>query len=554
MSKEMRTILWLQWRLLRNTVRRGSRQDWGRLAGLGIALVLMLPAFLIFAVGLILLYRRLPSNTAYQLLSVVLSGVLLLWLTTPLAQASLTEPFDLPRLFGLPVRLHTLAVGSLIVNVFTIGFVLTAPLLAGAWVGFAHLNLSLLVNAMVLLTFFALLVVLTALVNDVLDLIAEDRRLRNVAVFIGSLPFIAYAFGQFYYQSRFFASIREGDPGRAVSPWEIIDALKPARFLRFIPSGWVAEAMAGAMQHQWGSVLFYTALLALLLVVAVALHVFLLRQLFFGDLVRWQVAAPRRSGLRRLPEAPRLPFISRPVAARFWALVRVDLLNMQRNPMTGRMLIAPLIFGLFTFLLQRQGVSTLIPALSLGVFLSYLLGMNPGHNQLAILDHQGLGALLLTPIPRAYILAAHNAAVLLAALAMTFVVSVFLVIVNGDPLTLPIALLGAFLSGFPFVGLGNLTSVFLPYKVDLERGRAAANEARTSLLAVLPLTFGMPLGAAPAIMLIIVPWALYKPALIIALPLALAYSLGVYAVTLRIAARGLAQREEAILQAVTEGR
>jgi hypothetical protein len=218
------------------------------------------------------------------------------------------------------------------------------------------------------------------------------------------------------------------------------------------------------------------------------------------------------------------------------------------------MLIVPLMFGLMAFILQRQGIPTLIPALGLGVFLSYLLAMNPGHNQLAILDHRGLGALLMAPVPRLYILAAHNTVLVLVSLAATCLVSLLFAVASREALALPAGLAGALLTGLPFVGLGNLTSVFLPYKVDLERGRAAANEARAPLLAVLPLTFGLPLVAAPAIALIVVPWLLYRPALVVTGPLALAYSLGIYLVMLKIAARGLARREETVLQAVTEGR
>ena len=58
-------------------------------------------------------------------------------------------------------------------------------------------------------------------------------------------------------------------------------------------------------------------------------------------------------------------------------------------------------------------------------------------------------------------------------------------------------------------------------------------------------------SAPPVLLLIVVPYVLWRPALFLTLPLGLVYSVGLYALTLRPLARMLQPREHAILKAVT---
>jgi hypothetical protein len=58
-------------------------------------------------------------------------------------------------------------------------------------------------------------------------------------------------------------------------------------------------------------------------------------------------------------------------------------------------------------------------------------------------------------------------------------------------------------------------------------------------------------SAPPVLALILLPYIFWKPGLVITIPAAIVYSVGLYALTLKPLAKLLQRREHAILEAVT---
>ncbi|HIC88381.1 MAG TPA: hypothetical protein EYP04_03135 [Anaerolineae bacterium] len=555
MWTEVRHLLWLQWLLLRSTVKRGSRQDWARLLGILLLAVMTLPGIFLLAGLLMIGYRLLDLATAAELLTVALTGVFMFWLATPLANQQLTESFDLPRLLPYPVSFGGLALGSLLTSLLSFGPIAIAPFLISIVVGFPRSWITMPAVAFSTFLFFLALMLVKLLLDDVLDLIAEDRRLRAAAIFLSMMPILAIYTAQLYVQTTGFSNQPAGSPvgGPLLGPARVIASLKPSRYTFWLPSGWAARAIATAASGDWRQWVGWSSVLLGFIVLATWGHLMLLRKLYFGELV---LSAPPHQQRRRATVAriPSLPWLSSPRLAQFWALLQVDLRGLVRNPVTTRMVIAPLLAVLMLFFFSRSGVPTLPMALAMGAFIAYVLAMNPGHNQLAILDHRGLGTLLLSPVDRRLILISHNMALLLVAVFAALLLGGGLVVLTGNWLALPAGVLSAFCCQLLFNGLDNLTAVYLPYRMDMEKGRAAANEGRTNFMVMVILLVALPLIATPPALMLVLSYLLWRPGLWMAIPGAIVYSVVVYVVLLYQATRAFRQREERLLLAIVDGR
>ncbi|MEZ4767065.1 MAG: hypothetical protein R2844_01400 [Caldilineales bacterium] len=94
--------------------------------------------------------------------------------------------------------------------------------------------------------------------------------------------------------------------------------------------------------------------------------------------------------------------------------------------------------------------------------------------------------------------------------------------------------------------------MLLPYKVDLEKGRAASNESRTSLISVFAVLGGMGLLLMP-IILTVAGSGLVLKSVIPGGVLAIMYAVVVYADTTVMAGQLLESRGPRVLAEISQG-
>jgi hypothetical protein len=541
MGHELRTLLWLQSRLLRNSLRRGTAQDTGRLIGVLFLGVLMVPGLLVMAIVMAVGLRLTDVVLGGHILAVAFSFILLVWLTMPASQQQMTEPLDLTRLFHLPIAFRQLVLGSLLLNSIGLTALSTGFFLVAAVIGFLRAFWQAAPMALTALAFFGVVVVLKALVDDVLALAAADRRLRLLIVVISLAPVLLIVYGQLSFQLSFIGGGPPPDPAVLLAQFDLL------RWLSWLPSGWLAQAFVALRSGAWSDWLGWTTALALMLVAGLWLHLRLMRRLFFGDL--WRLAVRRRPSSRPSRLGAWASALGRrwPWGGDLLVLLWKDWLNFVRSPMTARLFFLPIMLCLVAFFFGRVPAPAWLVGLGLAGFTAFFTTMM-AHNQMCTYDHIGVVALLLSPAPRSLILLSYGVLNLLVAVSLALLAGLTAWLAQGEPVVLGYTL--ALIVPLQLVcnGLTYLTGLVFPYYMDLERGQAPVNEAKASFFTVFSAVLGMPLLTWPIFLLVGLGRLLAPLWTPVFLGLALVYGTAAYLLLLKVAARLFPAREEKLVE------
>ena len=563
MWSELRTLFWLQWKLTSRIFRtRGTSDALRLLQVLSRALVLLItfPSFVVLGGGLAVGLILLSPSAAYELAMVVNVFLFGVWLLLPASYSSqIIERFDMSTLFPHPVRFRSIVVGSTLMSMLTMTGLWTAPILLGEIVGLAwHQPLALPLIVVGALPTYAFLVLTGRIMDDFFDLVSGDRRLRAWVIGLLTLPFMLCWAGQYLTQlftENYTALSRLAripllkgleQAAAANDPVAALEILQPSRWLIWLPPGWAAAGMGLALKGEWGrSVLFLalsTAFAALLLWV----HAGITRRLMDGAALG--LGAERVRTRRRM----RLPVPGPPA---FWALFRKDWLYLLRSPMPRRMVFSALVMAVsMTFPLrgiaQSRASSTVreaLPLLAGGLavtMVGMVINMAMTANYFGTIDRDGFAVLAHSPLDRRYAILSANLAVLLYASAMWFVLSLGVALLTRSWQVFPMLLyMGTCLQigGTPAY---NLAAIIGPYRTQLKFSRSRRQGNFWGMLA-------WAVSAPPVLAFIVLPYVFWRPGLFLTLPLGAAYSIGLYALTLKPLARLLQRREYEILRAVT---
>lgn len=564
MVAEVKHLLWLQWRLTLSMFRSRRLHVWARLGRILLMLLLLvsvLPLFMAMGAGLGLSLTKLSPQAGLELLLIVNTGLLFFWLLLPATYNSqLIERFELSRLFVLPIRFRSLVVGSTLVSLLGFAGIWTVPVLAGEMVGLAWKTpwtLPLVLLGAV--PTFATLVLTGRLMDDVLDLVSSDRRLRGLLLFLMSAPFILLLFGNYYIQyltqepGRFEALLRS--LGSDLPPLEtlgfgqavdlVLVNLRLSRYLLWLPTGWATAGMALAATGRWLEGLGFLLLSTAFSLGLLWAHGALTRRLMQGTAVR---IGTERVQTRRWE-------VGLPGPPAFWALFRKDWSYLRRSPTTLRALVStPIIavaFGvglwqMATVLPEESVFRQAVPFLAATlVLVSANLGTsNLIGNYFGAIDREGFVSLALTPVDRRYVLLSANLLALIFTLAQSLVLLALVVAFTGAWVILPWGLFFALCLHFATAPPYTLASILVPYRAPLQAWGGKGGNMGTFLAWMA----GTPIPMA----LFLLPYFFWKPAQIITLPLAAAYGLGLFALTLGPLARLIDRRSHQISEAIME--
>lgn len=560
MREELRTLFWLQWKLTVSMFRRRKdAQGWLRIAQMGfkvLQLVFTFPMFVLMGIGLAVGLALLTPQAALEVAMMANVGMLFIWLLMPSSYSGqMVERFEMSRLFPHPISFRSIVVGSTLVSMLSVTGLWSVPLLLGEIVGLAwHAPLALPLIALGALPTLALLVLSGRIMDDLFDLVAGDRRLQGIMLFLLMTPFLLLSVGQWFFQlssnnyeevpallDRILGPERLAALGQVDTVSGFLETLELSRLLVWLPPGWGTAAMGYPGIGQWGQGLLFLLLSLAFVAALLWFHARITRRLMEGRSVTigTERVRARRLGWQ-LPGPPA-----------FWAVVRKDWLHLLRNPMPRRMLFAAPFstVAMVPALMQLQGGDSLLeraaPVL-IGSFVVLLLNMMFSMsligNYWGTFDREGFATLALSPLDRRYFLASQNLTISAFAIASYAVLLVVVAALSGAWEMVGLGLYMGLCLQISCAPAYNLAAVLGPFRTQLKwqgQGRGSA----WGLIGLL--------AAPPVLALVLVPYLFWKPGLILSLPVALVYSVAVYGFTLQPLANYLQRREYDVLQKVS---
>lgn len=457
----LRTLLGLRARL----TWRQFFAERGRLVGLIISLLVLVPLMIGAGFGSAVGYLYLPEPWPAQLLAAVLTVLWLLWIFLPLTTFSLNEGLDITRLLIYPIPRRELVGAMLLGTLFDAPTYIMLPLFLAIIVGWVT-SPALLLLLPVFLIAFAQMVFSSQIALTALGGVISSRRVRDVFLVIGTI-----LGSSCYLLQRALQSLLE----RFVEPEQLLSIrLLPA--LRWTPPGSLAQAIISADGGDWGQALLWLGYGLLWALLLGALWWRLTSRMVTGGGFLFQIPGGRTRP-EKGPRARRPARSWRWLPADLQELVRKELRLIWRSPQRRIGLLQGLIFPLIFvgMLLFDSGprvelptwLGLLLPAFA--VFTAWISGQNA-----LGMEGKGLSTLFLTPAPRHRIWLAKGIALTLLASAPAVLLG--LVWLVFQPSWQSVAGLIA-VPGFTLATLAitNLGSIFFPYPVRTEGRQVARN-------------------------------------------------------------------------------
>ncbi len=575
---QLRTILWLRWRLTRN--------QWSRQGPLNAAVTILVAGIGLLigvggAVGGLLAGTFLLTDAAPEKLlvlwDVLIGAFLFLWMIGVVNELQRSESIDIGRLLHLPISLRGVFWLNYLASHLTFAIILFLPGMLGLAVGLVFGNGWIMLWLIPL--FLGVVSMVTAwtycLRGWLVTLMTNQRRRRAVIaavtfafVLLSQAPFIVSRVldDRRPHRRRPVASSQseketdadvEGRGGKSLPP-----AVLAAH--RYVLLLWVGN---GAMSLGRGDA--RAAILAG--AAAFCIGGLGLRRAYRSTLRFYQGSAtgkrpPRRAKAERKSIAGRnflareLPGVPPDAAALMLAFFR----SLTRAPEVKMALatnfIMLLIFGGVIFLRRASGLdNSLKPFVATGAVVLTFFGMlGLMFNQFGY-DRDGFRTLVLSPVPRERILLGKNLALLPFALGFGMALLVVAKLALGIPLVFVAAgslqLIGAFLL---LSTVGNLVSVLVPYRIAPGSMKPTKTTSLVTILialshvlfptAMIPIFFPAVLG------LVLSRWRGLSagPVILLSSVILLGLMILLYQFSLSGLGDLLQRREKAILKVVTE--
>jgi hypothetical protein len=551
---QLLTLLWLKWRLLRNSL-RSSRAVVNRVASI---LGMLLALFLALIVALVLgfaayalsrpdalgdAFRRttthdVSASASAELTFLLMFGLIyLMWATVPLSIGG-SKQFDAGKLLMYPITLRKLFAVDFISELTTLHSVFAIPaviaICIGVGFGTGNFTLALLTAIPIILFGIALSKWLSTTIGSLL----RRKRARGEAIvaLIGAVAGLSAAVaGQ-------------------VAPL-LVKHAESIRGLRWTPPGAAAFLLVGTGND----------------IVAYALAFITLSAYGFGLVVLTYLIARRAAlgidGRRRektvvVAETAtgysgwQLPLIS----AELSAVVEKELRYLMRNAQVRMMALMPLILIVIRVVnMQRMGGARALPP---GIFRTYgsgllatggvlyvfliLAGLSCNH---FAFEEGGMRTLILSPIDRRKILLGKNIAITLLALVFATILLTLNTIVFRDLTALNLVFIALSFVSFAALSsmMGNWLSIRFPKRMRFGK---RLNVSGVGGLLLIPMVIVL---STPPVLATIV--GLFTRSLLYEYAALLVFAvlaLGLYFLMLNFQGRSLAKREIGILDAVRE--
>ncbi len=485
---KLRWLFWLRLRMLA----RGFQRSSASLIGSIVFLLFVLAGAGWAAFGTFAAYRYLSQPANFEVLYLVLTGLLLLWIVLPLMEFASNEGLDLSKLQLFPLTRAEMMISllfSTLLDIPTIGLLILLGAVVVGW----GVSLPVAMLALVaMLVFYVQLVAISQLVLALLMRTLQSRRFRDFSIIIIAV----------FSASCYLAQQLAFGGSRILHLYENLQAGGFSPFLQWLPSGYAATAIKQAMLGNWGLSLGALGLLLALSIVFLYLWQLVLEHSLSASETggsararnqRKQQTAPG-VGTRLIASSPASAssttgILNRLISPQVRAIASKELKYFWRDPQLKAMLFQAVIYlGIFIigpFLNPSSGRfgagSNYILYIATPVALLYLATLSL--NTLG-LERESLTMTFLFPVQPQRLLWGKNLVVFLFGLVeLTILIGFGAYFSKNWTLVVPVAVLGLAGMGVT-LGCGNFTSVFFPqYVRQMQRGfRATGTTSQSGCL------------------------------------------------------------------------
>lgn len=568
-TSQIRTILWLRWRLTVNQLQRGGTLNALLAAALGVVVMVLavggaVTGSLAGAWGLV----KAQPLVLLAIYDMLVCLFLALWMISILTEIQRSETISIGRLLHLPVSLQGVFVVNYIASHLALSVILLVPAMLGLTLGLAiqHGPVMLCLIPLVLSFVFMITAWTYCLRGWLTSLMVNPRRHRAV------IAYVTMGFVLLSQAPNLLGRLMHNDRRHGVDRPPVVSATQgphlpnTLRILhQVLPVGWVGY---GAMHVAAGSAL--PALLGTaggLVIGALGLRK------AYRSTVRFyhgeHTARPgRRKAKAEKTEGPALDLVERHlpgIPQEATHLAQVFFRCLVRAPEVRMALLTNIIVllvacaGIFA---RRTGPPSeaIRPFIATGAVAFAFLGMLQGmFNQFGC-DREGFRCLVLSPVPRHLILLGKNLALL------PLVLGIGLALLAAAAVLFRIALLTVLAAALQAVAaflllstIGNAVSSLTPFRVAPGSMKPTKTRTTTTLMIVLSHLLVLPLTMVPLFLGPVLGWWLaggrsasaqlvnlaVSTALLVVLALA-------YGASLPPLGRLLARREKEILRVVTQ--
>lgn len=560
--QQLRTMLWMRWRILVNSARKASKLSNALIGGL-LAISLLIAAAL-FIWALVAGIEELPKIETKYVLWLWLGLALVFcffWLIGLVTELKRSDSMSFKNLLHLPISLNWVFFYNYLSSFVSLSILLFLPPMLGLWLAFVIVHGPvMLLGLPLVLGFFAMITALTYQLRGWLARLMEDKR-RGRAIVMGitfllvlliqtpniiNLSTRGSASEARQQRSELMWKMNNHDDAEvqaeAQAQWEELkaqDAALEAKINRYlttgsaiVPIGWLPYGMSATFAGRWWWGVLCT--MGMFGIAGLSLRR-AYRKTVQGvvqggaasdtagsssaqfpqpaadvdsaadvDPVGLGAQSKQETGRKKPPLVERkLPFVHEQSSA----VATLALQSLLRAPEGKLLLLSPIILlGLFAFMMASksnpESSQTIAPAMSLGAAAMGLVSLNQLLQNQFGLDRDGVRAYLLSPIPRDRILLGKNLSLAPIALPIEFIGLLILQFFVGLDLQHFLGACLQLVSAFLIMCLlGNYISTSAPLRLK-EVGMQAANaKFRTILLQIMSL-FLVPLSLAP----LLFPW------------------------------------------------
>ncbi len=513
---QLRTIIWLRWRLTRNQWTRGGKLN---------AVLTIIIAFIGLALGFVggiagLLagtFALAKASPPVMLIvwDLIIGVFLFLWLAGIVSEIQRSETIDISRMLHLPISLRNIFMVNYLASHLTFSIILFLPAMLGLSAGlilggrgFMVLMFPLAIGVVFMITAWTY-----CLRGWLVTLMMNKRRRRTIIagitfafILLSQLPYILgnLSHDRKRHKPKTTESVQTDqqapdqsrDRDKLVLPNGLLVAHKVVPFL------WVGNgAMSLATGNVWPAVLgmaggFLLGGLGLRRAYRSTIR------FYQGQTVvkrsKRKTKAEKLAGKGRNLIERQLPGVPEEAAASALAFFRCLTRAPEVKMMLGTNFIMLLIFGTMIFVKRSANISdNFRPFIATGAVAFMFLSLSQLMFNLFGFDRAGFRQLVLLPVPRKQILLGKNLAFLPFAAGIGVIFLVLVKIVMGISLVIVLAAGLQMLAAFLLLSMvGNLISLLVPYRVAAGSLKPTKSSKKTGFLIFISRLF-FPMIMAP---------------------------------------------------------
>ena len=572
--QHIKLLFWLKSKLLlRGYVK--SKSEW---VGTALILLIFLPtsiAMSIFA-WLTINDSQMPEKAHW--LELILLGIHIFWILIPILGYSLSDSYDVTKLFAFPISMRKLFVGVLLGSLLDRPVILMAPVFLAILIGFMSNPLVGLISFCALVLFLFQTLALSQSILMLGSAIFSSRKFRDTILLAIPIVWMVY-----YLRFMFNSTMRNTN-------WIEFTHTSIWQWILWLPPGWAAKAITSAYEGKFALSLFYLLGAGALTGATIYLASKLLGKVYSGDMIVSPGKAGVSTGSVESPAPAKLPMFAkrgvvtseaepfretpsylRKIPSEILAVAGKEFRYLKRDPYY-KMIIINLFWPIvILYLINNKSFSSGSQFPSSGYTNEFLEnGIVWGMSGLMLFSQFQLpynifgtegGAvnlLFLYPLPRKYLMLGKNLFHFCLLSTVNFVYCFVVFMLKADPGLSALVFVQMEMSLIVVIGIGNLFSLYFPVRVVMKgwrfNQRNSGQGCAFTLLYLLAF-FGSYLILIPVFAATILPTVsalgIGTIWLGATLPLALLYTLSLYVLTLILAEKLIKTREEAIVSKVS---